>query len=67
MITTIGKATEKRCLIPGLTETGNCIGPDCMGWKFWVPPPGGELNMQKPSHGIKDSDKKGYCGLTGKY
>jgi hypothetical protein len=71
MITTAGTAKEKWCPFDkGQTSprehiTGMCIGPDCMMWRYWLPP--SELNVEKPKHGIRDKDKKGYCGLAGIY
>jgi hypothetical protein len=67
MITTIGKSYEKRCVVPKLSDTGCCVGDDCMAWKFWVQPPGSQLQAIKLPHGIKDKDKLGYCGMTGIY
>jgi hypothetical protein len=64
MITTPSKAIEKLCVIPKLTETGRCAGSECMSWRYWI--------GQKPiknglRHGLKDNEKKGYCGMTGSY
>lgn len=32
-----------------------------MAWEFYIPPPGIAME-KKPEHGVKDRDKKGYCG-----
>jgi hypothetical protein len=72
MITSAGNAKEKWCpfdkgqMSPREHNAGMCIGPDCMMWRYWIPPP--EINnMEKTKHGIRDLDKKGYCGLAGSY
>lgn len=70
MITTVGRAKMKWCPFDkkrdGRSET-NCLGPDCMMWRFWIPPPGLDPTDKRPKHGQDDSDKKGYCGLSGGY
>jgi len=71
MITSVGKAKELWCPFdrgqpsPRLNTVGMCLGPECMMWRFWIPPPG--VTTEKAAHGIKDTDKKGYCGLAGKH
>lgn len=71
MITTVGKAREMWCpmdrgqISPREHTTGNCLGPDCMMWRFWMPPPGISTETVKAAHGQRDTDKKGYCGLAG--
>jgi hypothetical protein len=77
MITSVGKAKEKWCpfdkgqVSPRENSAGTCIGPECMMWRFWMPPPGTqptEINsLTVEKHGKRDSDKKGYCGLSGVY
>ncbi len=70
MITTVGKSKGKWCPFdrgqssPREAIQGMCLGPDCMMWKYYVTPD--EIEKLK-RHGIKDSDKKGYCGLAGSY
>lgn len=64
MITTVGKAREEKWC-PFKTDTGCCKGPECMMWCFWLPPNGIEVKTPV-KHGIRDVDKKGYCGLTGR-
>jgi len=61
MILSVGEARMKQC--PKMSK--NCIGIDCMMWKYWIPPNG--VTMDKKPHGIKDKEKKGYCGLSGAY
>jgi len=68
MITTVGKAKEKLCVVPGLTETGRCVGLDCMAWHYWMDPRetmGGKTVHNSPGHGKANSDKSGYCGRAG--
>jgi len=71
MIVSVGNAKEKWCPFdkgqasPREGSAGMCIGVDCMMWKFWIPPPG--WSLEKQPHGIRDQDKKGYCGLSGVY
>lgn len=75
MITAVGDAKEKWCPFdrgqasPREHSAGTCIGPDCMMWRYWVPPPGAEVSplTTRTKHGIRDTDKKGYCGLSGIY
>lgn len=73
MITTVGKAKEQWCPFdigqasPREHAKGTCIGPECMMWRFWVPPPGSSQIVpgDKPQkHGRRDTDKLGYCGLA---
>ena len=61
MILSVGEAKMKQC--PKMSQ--NCISTDCMMWRYWIPPNG--VTLEKLPHGIKDKDKKGYCGLSGKY
>lgn len=66
MIATVAKARMKGCPEykdqPYLRESnGMCVGPGCMAWCYWIPPPG----IKETPHGIKDVDKKGYCGKVG--
>jgi hypothetical protein len=65
MIVSTGKAKEKLCPVPGLTKTGRCVGPDCMAWHFWIPP--ADLKLAAAKHGMRDTDKKGFCGRAGSY
>jgi len=71
MITSVGNAKEKWCPFdrgqasPRENSAGTCLGPECMMWRFWVPPP--DIKAEKVKHGIKDTDKKGYCGLSVMY
>lgn len=72
MITNVSDAKEKWCPFdlgqhsPREHQKGVCLGPDCMMWRFWVAPPGAELNPKetRTKHGIPDNQKKGYCGLA---
>ena len=66
MITTIKKAKLNVCPMKMSKESGYtcCDTIRCMAWEFWVPPPGSQLQMEKVSHGVKDQDKLGYCGLS---
>jgi hypothetical protein len=61
MILSNGEAKMKQCP----KNSNPCVGMDCMMWKFWVPKM--VDMMEKKPHGIKDRDKKGYCGLSGSY
>ena len=63
MITSSGKAQGKLCPLDIGHKNGNCKATDCMAWQFYVPPPGITMD-KKAEHGIKDRDKKGYCGLA---
>ena len=69
MITTVGKAKEKWCPFdrgqssPREATQGMCLGLECMMWVYYVTP---EELMENKCHGIKDCDKKGYCGLAGR-
>ena len=75
MIISVGKAKEKWCpfdrgqVSPRENSAGTCLGPECMMWRFWVPPPGTqstEVNsFTAEKHGKRDLDKKGYCGIAG--
>lgn len=71
MIISARKAREKWCPFdrgqtsPRDHTQGMCIGPECMMWKYWIPPPG--CTTERAQHGIKDEDKRGYCGLSGEY
>jgi hypothetical protein len=71
MIISAGNATEKWCPLdkgqtsPREHNAGMCIGPDCMMWRYWIPL--ADISVEKPMHGIRDKDKKGYCGLSGTY
>lgn len=78
MITSVGNAKEKWCPLdhgqasPREGSAGTCLGPECMMWRFWVPPPGVSFNeaeslAAREKHGKPDRDKKGYCGLSGTY
>jgi hypothetical protein len=78
MITSIGSAKEKWCPFdrgqasPREHGAGTCLGPGCMMWRFWVPPPGVSCNeagswSATDKHGKPDNEKKGYCGLSGSY
>jgi hypothetical protein len=78
MITSVEKAKEKWCpfdkgqVSPREHSFGTCLGPDCMMWRFWVPPPGiqpSEISSltTREKHGKRDLDKKGYCGLSGTF
>ena len=69
MITSVCKAKEKWCPFdrgqssPREHTVGMCLGLDCMMWNYYVSPDEVEKNE---CHGMKDCDKKGYCGLAGK-
>jgi hypothetical protein len=69
MITSVGSAKEKWCPFdrgqasPRENASGTCLGPDCMMWRYWIAPPG--VTTEKIAHGMRDTDKKGYCGLAG--
>lgn len=63
MIVTVGQAKQTRCPEDIGKGNGNCQPLDCMAWEFWVPPPGVVME-KKAAHGIKDRDKKGYCGRS---
>jgi hypothetical protein len=63
MIVTVGMAKQTRCPEDIGKGNGNCQATDCMAWEFWLPPP--EMAMkERPLHGIKNRDKKGYCGKS---
>ena len=69
MIATTQKAKTKRCpfwngIKRSEFDNGMCCATECFAWKFWIDPSG--KVTENPKHGIKDSDKKGYCGLTEK-
>jgi hypothetical protein len=63
MITTVQKAKTLRCP-QNMRDAQTCIALNCMAWEFWVPPPGATLQKEKTSHGIRDTEKLGYCGLV---
>jgi hypothetical protein len=62
MITTISKARQTKCPKDIGKGNGNCLAFNCMAWEFWIPPPG--VDIKVIHHGVKDTDKKGYCGLS---
>jgi hypothetical protein len=65
MITTVGKAKEKRCpMSMGRNERPgdlNCQATQCMAWEFYVPPADPEHDEHAP---VPDLDKRGYCGMS---
>jgi hypothetical protein len=69
MITTVAKAKtlwcpmDRRQALSHEQSEGKCRGPYCMMWRFWIQPPG--VTLEETPHGIRDMDKKGYCGLAG--
>ena len=69
MITSVCKAKEKWCPFdmgqpsPREHTQGMCLGMDCAMWHYYVCP---EDVVNNQGHGMKDCDKKGYCGLAGK-
>lgn len=76
MIYEVADAKEMLCPLnngqdfPQKNSERTCLGPDCMMWHFWVPPPGicgREASSLTTEHGKPDTLKKGYCGLSGTY
>jgi hypothetical protein len=76
MIISAGRAKEKWCPFdkgqasPREHSAGRCIGPECMMWRFWIPPPETPTKVNyltEEKHGKRDLDKKGYCGIAGTY
>ena len=62
MITTVGKASQIRCPEDIGKKDRNCQTLNCMGWRFWIAPPGVDCKAERACHGQKDKDKRGYCG-----
>jgi hypothetical protein len=70
MITTVAKMREMPCVMKLDRWGGSCGAFGCPAWHFWIDPRetmGGKNIHKTPGHGKKDSEKMGYCGMTGGY